>query len=136
MRIRLIALFLAVCLAAAAGTLSVAQLYTFIQNSEQLIKEGKQSDKETADFLAATKLSDRLDDRTVEQMEGLGIGPRTLEALRKLSQQSQSLASAKPVEPPAPPPVRPPPTSEEQAAIINEVREYALDYSQEFHLGI
>jgi hypothetical protein len=130
MRIRLIALLSALCLAAAAGTLSVAQLYTFIQNSAQLMKQGKQRDKETADFLAATKLSDRLDDRSVEQMEGLGIGPRTLDALRKLAHESQTLPLAKPIEPPAPKAVRPPPTSEEQAAVINAMREYALDYSQ------
>ena len=110
MRIRLIALFLAGCLAAAAGSLTVAQLYTFIQNSAQLMKQGKQSDKETADFLASTKLSDRLDDRTVEQMEGLDIGPRTLDALRKLARESQSLPLAKAIEPPAPKAVRPPPS--------------------------
>ena len=130
MRIRLIALFLAVCLAAAAGTLTVAQLYAFIQSSAQLMKQGKQTDKETADNLATTKLSDRLDDRTVEQMEGLGIGPRTVEALRKLSRESQSLPLAKAIEPPAPKAVRPPPSSEEQAAMIDAVRTYALDYSQ------
>lgn len=131
MRTRLIVLLLAVCLVAAATTLTVAQLYTFIQNSAQLMKEGKQSDKETADFLAATKLSDRLDDRSVEMMEGLGLGPRTMEALRKLAQQSQTLPLAKAIEPPAPKAVRPPPTSEEQGAMIDAVREYALNYSQD-----
>jgi len=129
MRSRLIALFFAACLIAPATTLTVAQLYTFIQNSVQLMKEGKQSDRETAEFLAATKLSDRLDDRSVEMMEGLGIGPRTVEALRKLSQQSQSLPIAQAIAPPAPPRQAPPPTSEEQAAIIDAVRTYALDYS-------
>jgi hypothetical protein len=127
---RLIALVFAVCVAATAGTLSVAQLFSFIQSSVQAIKEGKQSDKETADFLQATKLSERLDDRSVEQMESLGIGPRTLAALHKLSEQSQTLPAAKPIEPPAPPRQAPPPSSEEQAAIIDEVRAYALDYSQ------
>jgi hypothetical protein len=130
MRCRLIAVVFAVCLSAAAATLSVDQLYSFIQSSVKLIKEGKQTDKDTADFLAATKLSERLDDRSVEQMQGLGIGPRTLAALRKLRDQSQTLPAAKPIEPPAPPRQAPPPSSEEQAAIIDEVRSYALDYSQ------
>ena len=112
------------------SAVSVAQLYSFIQNSIELIKQGKQSDRETADFLADTKLSDRLDDRSVEQMESLGVGPRTLAALRKLSQQSQTLPAAKPIEPPAPPRQAPPPSSEEQAAIIEDVRAYALDYSK------
>lgn len=113
-----------------AGTLSVNQLFSFIQNSVQLIKDGKQSDRETADFLASVKLTERLDDRSVEQMQSLGIGPRTLAALRKLSEQSQSLPAAKPIEPPAPPRQAPPPSSEEQGAIVNAVRTYALDYSQ------
>jgi hypothetical protein len=130
MRYRLISVFFAACLAAMAVTLTVDQLFSFIQSSIEQIKEGKQTDRETADFVATVKLSERLDDRSVEQMQSLGIGPRTLAALRKLSEQSQSLPVAKPIEPPAPPPLRPPPSSEEQAAIIDEVRTYALDYSQ------
>jgi hypothetical protein len=130
MRYRLFAAVLVVCLAATAGTLSVDQLYSFVRSSVQSIKEGKQTDKETADFLATTKLTERLDDRSVEQMESLGIGPRTLAALRRLRDQSQTLAAAKPIEPPAKAQQAPPPSSEEQAAIIDEVRAYALDYSK------
>jgi hypothetical protein len=130
MRYRLISVFFAACLAAMAATLTVDQLFSFIQSSIEQIKEGKQTDRETADFLATAKLSERLDDRSVEQMQSLGIGPRTLAALRKLSEQSQTLPASKPIEPPAPPPLRPPPSSEEQAAIIDAVRTYALDYSQ------
>jgi hypothetical protein len=130
MRYRLISVFFAVCLATVAATLTVDQLFSFIQSSIEQIKEGKQTDRETADFLATAKLSERLDDRSVEQMESLGIGPRTLAALRKLSEQSQTLPASKPIEPPAPPRQAPPPSSEEQAAIIAEVRAYALDYTQ------
>src|ERR1017187_8846118 len=130
MRYRLFAAVLVVCLAATAGTLSVDQLYSFVRSSVQSSKEGKQTDKETADFLATTKLTERLDDRSVEQMESLGIGQRTLAALRRLRDQSQTLAAAKPIEPPAPPRQAPPPSSEEQAAIIDEGRAYALDYSK------
>src|ERR1035441_7129605 len=101
MRYRLFAVVFAVCLAATAGTLSVDQLYSFVRSSVQSIKEGKQTDKETADFLATTKLTERLDDRSVEQMESLGIGPRTLAAPRRLRDQSQTLAAAKPIERPA-----------------------------------
>jgi len=126
---RLTALFFAVCLAATAQTLTVAQLSTFIANSIQLMKQGKQSDKETADFLGSVKLSERLDDRAVEELEGQGAGPRTLAALRKLAQQSQVLTPPKQVEAPASLPVRPPPTAEEQAKIIDAVRDYALNYS-------
>src|ERR1035437_7651616 len=130
MRYRLFAAVLVVCLAATAGTLSVDQLYSFVRSSVQSIKEGKQTDKETADFLATTKLTERLDDRSVEQMESLGIGPRTLAALRGLGAQPQPPPAAKPLEPPAKAQQAPPPSSEEQAAIIDEVRAYALDYSK------
>jgi len=131
MRTRFIVLLLALAAAASAQTLNVAQLYSFMDSSAKLMKQGKQSDNETAELLAKVKLTERLDDRSVEQMEGLGLGPRTLAALHKLSQQSQTLAIAKPIVPPDPLPVKPPPTSEEQAAIMNEVREYALNYSQD-----
>jgi hypothetical protein len=127
---RLVLVFFAVCLAATAATLTVDQLFSFIQSSIEQIKEGRQTDKETADFLATKELSERLDDRSVEQMESLGIGPRTLAALRKLRDQSQTLPASKPIEPPAPPPLRPPPTSGEQAAAIDAMRTYALDYSR------
>lgn len=110
--------------------MSVDKLFAFVQSSAQLIKDGKMTDKELADFLAKTKLTERLDDRSVEQMESLGVGPRTLVALRRLRDQSQTLPPAKPIEPPAKPRQAPPPSSEEQAAIIDEVRAYALDYSK------
>jgi len=54
------------------------------------------------------------------------IGPKTLFALRKLAAESASLAAAAAVAPPPKPKPIPPPTSEEQAAIIDDVREYAL----------
>jgi hypothetical protein len=63
-------------------------------------------------------------------MQSLGIGPKTLAALRRLGEQSQSLPAAKPIEPPSAPAQAPPPSSEEQAAIIDAVRAYALAYSQ------
>jgi len=130
MRYRLFAGIFALCLAAWAQTLSVDKLYSFVQNELQFIKDGKSTDKELADFLAKTKLSERLDDRSIEQMQSLGVGPKTLAALRRLGEQSQSLPAAKPIEPPSPPAQAPPPSSEEQAAIIDAVRAYALAYSQ------
>ena len=130
MRYRLVAALLAVCLVAAAETMSVGQLFSFVESSMPFIKKGTTTDKELADFLGRVKLTEKLDDRTVEQMESLGIGPKTRAALLRLKDQSQSLTAAKPVEPPSDPRLAPPPSSVEQAAIIDEVREYALNYSQ------
>ena len=75
-------------------------------------------------------MSEKLEDATIEKLMADGIGPKTLNALRTLRDQSQSLSTAKP--PAAPPKVQLPaaPNSIEQAAIMDEVREYALNYSK------
>jgi hypothetical protein len=128
---RAIACVLALWASAAAQTaMTVDQLFTFIRSSIQFIKDGTMTDKQLADYLGKSKLKEKLDDRSVEQIQALGIGPLTLNALRKLRDQSQALTAAKPVEPPPDPRLAPPPSSEEQAAMIDEVRKYALDYSK------
>ena len=130
MRYRLLAAVFAISLAATAQTLSVPQLVSFIQSSEQLIKEGKQTDAELAKYLAKVKLTERLDDRIIEEMQSQGLGPKTLQALQALRDRTKDLTAAKPIAPPARPTPDPPPSSEEQAAIISDVREYALGYSK------
>jgi hypothetical protein len=131
MRFRLVAAVLLGCLAAAAQqTLSVEQLASFLRSSVQMMKQGKMTDKEVANFLGRVKLSQRLDDRTVEEMQGFGIGPKTTQALQMLRDHSQMLAAAKPLAAVLPPKPIPPPTSEEQAAVIDDMREYALGYSK------
>jgi len=131
MRFRLLAAVFAVCLPALCQqSLSIEKLMAFLKSSETFIKEGKMTDKELAGYLAGVKLTERLDDRTVEDLQGsLGLGPKTVEALHRLSSHTQNLAAAKPVVESKPTPI-PPPSSEEQAAIIDEVREYALNYSK------
>ena len=74
MRYRLLAGVLAVCLVAAAQTLNLRELVGFVQSSEQLIKEGKQTDAEVAKYLAKVKLTERLDDRVIEELQSQGIG--------------------------------------------------------------
>jgi hypothetical protein len=124
---RVLPAIFAVALAASAQTqsLTVKQLFSFIQSSVQM----KQNDKEVAGFLARTRLTEKLDDRTLEEMQGLGIGPKTLAALRALRDQSESLAAAAAITQVKSVP-KPPPSSQEQAAIIDDVREYALNYSK------
>jgi hypothetical protein len=125
MRLRFVALALAISFAAAAQSLTVKQLFSFLQSSVQM----RQTDKEVSSFLSKAKLSEKLDDRTVEEMQALGIGPKTMAALRLLREQSQSLSAPAPVVQVKTVP-KPPPSSEEQAAIISDVREYALNYSK------
>jgi len=113
---------------AAAGemSLTVEKLAAFIRSAVQL----KQPDKQVAEYLHHVKMVEKLDDRTVEELQGMGAGPRTVAALRELSEASNSLPVA------APPPPRPvvvpiaPPDSIEQAKILDEAREYVLNYTK------
>ena len=130
MRYRLLAAVFVVCLVAAAQTLNLQELVSFVQSSEKLIKEGKQTDAELAKYLAKVKLSERLEDRVIEELQSQGIGAKTLQALQALRDRTKDLMAAKPIVPQAPPTPIPPPSSEEQAAIISDVREYALNYSK------
>jgi hypothetical protein len=126
----LVAVF-ALCLAAASQTpMTVEKLAAFLRNAIDST-DYKYSDQDLAGYLATVKMTERLDDRTIEDLQGqLKIGPKTLLRLKMLRDQSQSLVAARPVVAPLPPTPIPPPSSEEQAAILDEVREYALNYSR------
>lgn len=127
MGLRMLAVALAVCLGAAAQTsLTVEQLARFIKSSVQL----KHADRQVASFLARCEMSERLDDRTIEELQGLGAGPRTVQALQRLRDASRELPEAAPAAPPPKFAAIPPPPSEEQAQIIDEVRANALNYTK------
>ncbi len=121
----------ALCLAAATQTpMTVEKLAAFLRNAINST-EYKYTDRDISGFLVNVKMTERLDERTIEELQGqMKIGPLTLVRLKMLADQSQGLAAAKPVVAPLPPKPIPPPSSEEQAAILDEVREYALNYSR------
>lgn len=129
MRVGFLLAFVATFLTAQSQTMSVAKLMEWLSNPATTKQE---SDSALAGFVSKVKLSDRLDDRTIEGLRGQGVvlGPKTMDALRKLRDQSKNLGDAAPgaaftgMKAPAVP------TNEEQAAILNEVRQYALEYSQ------
>ena len=85
--------------------MTVAQLVMFIRSSVQL----KQPDRQVAEYLRQVKLADKLDDRTIEDLQSLGAGPKTVAALRELGEASASLPVAPPPPPPKPVYVPPPP---------------------------
>jgi hypothetical protein len=81
-------------------------------------------------MLQHMKLSEKLTDDKIEELQSAGAGPRTVAALKELG---TATASLKPPEPPPPPkeakPI-PPPSEADQQSIINSVREYALNFSK------
>ena len=77
MRKRIPACVFVFCAAALAQTLTVEKLAEFIHSSTHEMK-GKQSDKETAAFIARMKLTERLDDATIEEFQNEGAGPLTV----------------------------------------------------------
>lgn len=108
--------------------LTVAQLVMFIKSSVQL----KQPDRQVAEYLRHVKLTDKLDDRTIEDLQSLGAGAKTVAALRELGTASATLPAPPPPPPPKPvyvPP--PPPDSIEQAKIIDQARDYAMNYTKQ-----
>jgi hypothetical protein len=129
---RVLAFVVALCAAGLAQTLTVERLAEFIHSATHEMK-GKQSDKEIAGYIARMKLTERLDEATIESFQKEGAGPLTMTALRALGDRSASLPAAKQAAlslTVAARPLAPPPSSEEQAAILDSIRAYALNYSQ------
>lgn len=124
----LFALWLLVATLAAQSPLqlNVDQLLGFVRSSVKL----RHPDKQVAEYLRKVKLTQKLEDRTIEILLADGIGPRTAEALRALRDASASLAAPPPKAAPKPVPVIPPPPTTEQAKVIDQVREYVLDYDK------
>jgi hypothetical protein len=111
----------------AQNKLTVDQVVRFIRSAIAL----KQSDKEVANYLRKQAMSERLDDRTIEELEGLGAGPKTVEALNTLRDASKSLPGAeRPMAQETPAAPIPPPSPEDQRKIIKQAREYALGYTK------
>lgn len=108
------------------ATLSLDQLVSFVQSSIKL----RHPDKQVAGYLQKLKLTERLEDRTIEELQGLGAGQKTVDALRMLRDATQSLPRPTPKAPRVAPAPIPPPSPTEQTALLHEVREYSLNYSK------
>jgi len=120
---------LVVCFGAVAQTATpVDQLVQFMRSAIQ----SKQRDAEVAAYVSRMKLSQKLEDRVIEELQTEGLGPRTVAALRKLSESSANLppAEMKKIEPPAPKAEEPPPPAAKQKQVIEAARDYALNYSK------
>lgn len=112
--------------AASEMSLTVEKLKAFMASVVQL----KQPDAKVAEYLHHVKMVEKLDDRTVEDLQSQGLGAKTVAALRELVEASANLPQA------APPPPKPvivppaPPDSIEQGKILDEAREYVMNYTK------
>ena len=108
-------------------SLTVQKLIVFIRSTVQL----KQPDRQVADYLRHVKMVEKLDDRTIEDLQTMGAGPKTVAVLKELRDNSASLPTA------AAPPAKivatpiPGPDSIEQAKIIDEARQYVMNYTKQ-----
>jgi hypothetical protein len=121
----LIILLVLALVAAAQPARSVDDLVSFVKQAVA----SHYPDKQVAEQVAKIKLSNRLDDATVTELQHAGALPKTVEALKQLAKASASLPAA-PVKMQttvAPPP---PPSQEDQGNILAAIRENALNYSR------
>jgi len=111
----------------AQRAMTVAQVVTFVGSQIKI----KGDDRATADFLLhKVKLTEKLEARMVEELQGQGAGPKTVQALKKLSDESAALPAAPPAEAVAAPPAPPPsPGAAELAEILAAIKDYALNYT-------
>jgi len=126
MRFRLPVAALLLCLGAFAQSYSVDTLVQFLRSSIRL----KQSDKDVAGLVSKMHLTQKLEDKVIEELQGEGLGPKTVAALRTLGAASANLPVAEPKKVEPPPAPAPPPSAVAQKKILDEAREYALNYSK------
>ncbi len=125
MRLFVPALGLLLALPACAQTVSVEMLKQFIHSAV----ERKQPDKQVAQTLQHMKLSEKLTDDAIEELQSAGAGPKTVAALKDLGTVTAKLAAPAPPPPPKEVKPIPPPSYADQQTILTAVREYALNFS-------
>ena len=120
-------LLFAAAMGYAQRPMTVAEVVAFVKSQVQM----KGDDHATAEFLLKKiKLTERLDDRTVEDLQGQGAGLKTVQALRKMSEESAGLPAPPPPVVALAPHLPPPPDSIERAAALAAIRDYALNYTK------
>ncbi|MFL6448572.1 MAG: hypothetical protein ACJ746_12900 [Bryobacteraceae bacterium] len=149
MRSRLLSILLfSVALALQAQTeMNVQQVVDFIR-SELALKQ--HTDKQIAAYVKKLKLSEKITDKTILDLEAQGAGPKTVAALQELRDEGASLkppshdATYSPATAPdnattgGPSTVRlnsraaeiPPPDSVRQQQILSQIKDYALSYTK------
>jgi hypothetical protein len=106
--------------------MSVQQLTSFLQSSIKL----KHDDRKVAAYLKNIKLTEKLDDRTIEDLQGQGLGPKTVETLKAMAEATNSLPKAAPPPPKPVAVVIPPPSKAEQEKVLAAARDWAMNYTK------
>ena len=146
MKSRLILLVLACALSMQAQMeMNVDQLAQFIR-SELALKQN--TDKQLAAYLKGVHLTERLPDKTIEDLEEQGAGPKTVQALKQMQAYASALKppakdptsspgttteATSPTEPTSTLRVKetiPPPDSVREREILDQIRDYALSYTK------
>lgn len=146
MKFRFVLLFLCfgLWLQAQSESMTVDQLADMVR-SELALKQ--HTDKQIASFLKNVHLTEQLPQKTIEDLEAQGAGPKTVDALKKLREETSQLKAptkdstyspeTAPEQPAAQPqaphivnsaPI-PPPDSVTQAKIVDQARDYAENYT-------
>ncbi|MFO0281448.1 MAG: hypothetical protein ACK532_05970 [Acidobacteriota bacterium] len=105
------------------------QLLQFVKSSLRL----KHRDDQMANYLKKVLLTEQLPPGQIEELLASGMGPKTYDQLRLLAEASAKLPPPKASTRPADQPIAaliPPPTEAEQRKLIEELREYALNYDK------
>jgi hypothetical protein len=112
-------------LALAQSGRTVDDLVNFIRSAIQ----AKYDDKKIADEVAKIRLVNRLDDNTVQMVQHMGAGQKTMAAVHKLAESSANLPAGG-AAPKVAPAALPPPAPEELKEILAAVRQNALNYTE------
>lgn len=126
--------------------MNVQQLVDFVR-SELALKH--QTDKKLGEYIRTIQLTEKLTDKTIIDLEAQGAGPRTVEALQYLRDQTIKMkpptqdATYSPATAPdntlaagpktvslQPKPVFPPPDAVRQKQILDQMRDYAMNYTE------
>ncbi len=121
--------FVALCVSFAVlaqQKFTVEQLAAFIKSSVQL----QHNDRQVAAYLRKVTLTEKLTESALEDIQGLGAGEKTIEALKALRDASKNLPAPPPPKPKPGPVTIPPPPDEEQKKVLEEVRDYATNYTK------
>jgi hypothetical protein len=139
-------LLLSACVLALQGQMqmNVQQLADFVR-SELALKQ--HTDKQVAAYLKKMQLTEKLTDKTITDLEAQGAGPHTVQALQELRDRTASLKpptqdptyspTTAPDTTPAgqssvtlrPKQTIPPPDSVRQQQILDEIKQYAMTYT-------